>query len=95
MRDSAAALGDCRELVLHWQHIADSTRQKAIDWEKSSNYNASALGASRANEKHQESIAVSNGQKYAEANRKAKHRGVIVVLLILWNGFTAAYIITH
>lgn len=93
--DSLAALPDCRAEARMWQHIADSTRQKADDYLKASNLNLDAKRAAESRERIQESLATSNGQKYADANRKAHRRTVIIVLLLVWNALTGAYIVTH
>jgi len=93
--DSLDALPDCRAEALKWRHIADSTQAKANDYLAASERNLDAKRAAENVANQQQSIAISNGQKYAEAHRKANRRTVIIVLLLVWNVLTGTYIVTH
>jgi len=95
MVDSTKALGDCRELVLKWQHIADSTKEKADTYLKESMYNLDAKRAAEAAEQGEHSKFISSAIEANDFKRKARHRTVIIIVLLLWNGLTGYYIVSH
>jgi hypothetical protein len=93
--DSLNRLPMVRKSAYYWRTTADATQRSADSLRQASIHNLEAKEAAERAEQLQHSVAISNGVKYAEANRKAHRRGFIIYFLIAWNALTGYYLITH